>query len=75
MENYRRDFLKKSVLLGLAGLATNLLSKEKLNALDNLTAETNDGGKFSLPALPYAYDALEPFIDAQRFSACYYFKK
>ena len=65
MENNRRDFLKKSALLGLAGLATNLVSEEKLNALDNLAGETKDGGKFTLPALPYAYDALEPFIDAQ----------
>ncbi|HWY13042.1 MAG TPA: superoxide dismutase [Bacteroidia bacterium] len=65
MENNRRDFLKKSALLGLAGLATNLVSQEKLNALDNLAGESNDGGKFTLPALPYAYDALEPFIDAQ----------
>ena len=50
MDNKRRDFLKKSALLGLAGLATNLISEEKLNALDTLAGEIKDGGKFSLPA-------------------------
>src|SRR5688572_23007495 len=62
MDNKRRDFLKKSALLGLAGLATNLVSEEKLNAIENFTG---DGGKYSLPKLPYAYNALEPFIDEQ----------
>lgn len=65
MENERRNFLKKSALFGLAGLASNLISEEKLNALDNLAAKSNDGGKYSLPALPYAYNALEPFIDEE----------
>jgi Fe-Mn family superoxide dismutase len=62
MDNKRRDFLKKSALLGLAGLATNLVGEEKLNALNNFS---NDGGKYSLPKLPYAYNALEPYIDEQ----------
>lgn len=62
MDNKRRDFLKKSALLGLAGLATNLVGEEKLNALNNFS---NDGGKYTLPKLPYAYNALEPFIDEQ----------
>lgn len=62
MDNKRRDFLKKSALLGLAGLATNLVGEEKINALNKLTS---DGGKYSLPKLPYAYNALEPFIDEQ----------
>jgi Fe-Mn family superoxide dismutase len=62
MDNKRRDFLKKSALLGLAGLATNLVGEEKLKALENLSS---DGGKYSLPKLPYAYNALEPFIDEQ----------
>lgn len=62
MDNKRRDFLKKSALLGLAGLAANLVGEEKLNALENFTG---DGGKYSLPKLPYAYNALEPFIDEQ----------
>ncbi len=65
MENDRRDFLKKSGLLGLAGVANTLLSNEKLELMENFANKINDGGKFSLPALPYAYNALEPFIDAQ----------
>lgn len=64
MSENRRDFLKKSALLGLAGLAGNLVSEEKLKTLDDL-ALINDSGNYSLPALPYAYNALEPFIDAQ----------
>src|SRR5437868_770233 len=62
MDNKRREFLKKSALLGLAGLTTSLVGEEKLKALDHLTG---DGGKYTLPALPYAYNALEPFIDEQ----------
>lgn len=39
--------------------------KKKLGSIDNLIKQTNDSGKYSLPALPYAYNALEPFIDEQ----------
>jgi Fe-Mn family superoxide dismutase len=65
MDNKRRDFLKKSALLGLAGLAGSLAGEDKLNALDELAAKAGDGGKYTLPHLPYEYNALEPFIDAQ----------
>src|ERR1051325_4427465 len=65
MDNKRRDFLRKSALLGLAGIAGNLVSKDQLNALDDLALRAGDGRKFTLPALPYDYNALEPFIDAQ----------
>jgi superoxide dismutase, Fe-Mn family len=59
----RRDFLKKSGLLSMSFLASRLVSEEKLNALENIS---NAGGKpFSLPELPYTYDALEPFFDKQ----------
>lgn len=63
MSNNRRDFLKKTTMLGLAGLAGNLVSEEKLQVLESFT--TNENEKFTLPNLPYAYNALEPFIDAQ----------
>ena len=33
------------------------------NLSNNLVAQVND--EFTLPALPYAYDALEPYIDSQ----------
>jgi superoxide dismutase, Fe-Mn family len=64
MDDKRRDFLKKSALLGLAGLAGNLVGENKLSALNDLAAKAGDGGKYSLPQLPYDYNALEPFIDA-----------
>lgn len=63
MSNSRRDFFKKSALLGLAGIATNLIGEKKLKTLDEL-ALINDT-THTLPPLPYAYNALEPFIDAQ----------
>ncbi len=34
-------------------------------AVAKLFAEAYGGGEYKLPALPYAYDALEPHIDAQ----------
>lgn len=63
MSDSRRDFLKKSTLLGLAGIAGNIIGEEKLKTLDQI-AWMNEG-EATLPALPYAYNALEPFIDAQ----------
>ncbi len=64
-KNSRRNFLKKSAALALGAIAAttavntafsaNLLSEEKKLTLD--------GEKFTLPALPYSYDALEPHID------------
>jgi Fe-Mn family superoxide dismutase len=66
MENFnsRRDFLKKSAALALGSIA--------VSAFDNNAFATTDyikkgkiliEGKFTLPALPYGYDALEPSID------------
>jgi Fe-Mn family superoxide dismutase len=63
--NYRRDFLKKSALLAFTTLGTSLIGKDKINTVEELLLKTGDGGKYTLPALPYAYDALEPFIDKQ----------
>jgi Fe-Mn family superoxide dismutase len=63
MDNNRRDFLKKSALLGLAGLAGKMVSEEKVSLINEIAKL--EGGKFTLPALPYSYNALEPFIDAQ----------
>jgi len=61
----RRDFLKKSALLALATMGTTLVGKEKISSIEELFKKAGDGGKFTLPALPYPYDALEPFIDKQ----------
>lgn len=65
MENNRRDFLKKGALLGLTSLGLTLIGRNRLDAIESLAEKAADGGKFTLPALPYAYDALEPFIDKQ----------
>lgn len=64
MPSSRRDFFKKSTLLGLAGLAGNLVSEEKLKTIDEI-ASLDSITEITLPELPYAYDALEPFIDKQ----------
>jgi superoxide dismutase, Fe-Mn family len=56
----RRDFLKKSALLTLAGAGIQLTGK--LGATGILDPLSNT---FTLPPLPYALDALEPYIDYQ----------
>jgi Fe-Mn family superoxide dismutase len=61
----RRDFLKKSALLSLGTLATSIISSDKLQAMDKLSEEHFLLEEYTLPTLPYAYDALEPFIDKQ----------
>ena len=59
----RRDFLKKSALASLGVLAANAMAEEQIQKIEQLGnfAATN----FELPKLPYAYDAIEPFIDKQ----------
>ena len=61
----RRDFFKKIGLLSLTGIATKLVSNEQLNALEMIANEGMQNTPFTLPALPYAYNALEPVIDEQ----------
>ena len=57
----RRKFLYS--VGALSALTTlNPLAKNLIN-LTNNNRRINKMGKFELPALPYAYDALEPFID------------
>ena len=51
----RKDFVS-SLFLGLAG------TKAMANATNNIF---NTADAFTLPNLPFAYNALEPFIDAQ----------
>ena len=65
MSNNRRDFLKKGALLGLSGLASTLIGKDKINQLEEITNKLDRAPAFNLPKLPYAYDALEPYIDKQ----------
>lgn len=56
----RREFLKKSALLALGSVAARIPGS-------NLMAENvfSSSTAFELPPLPYAPDALEPFIDTQ----------
>lgn len=61
----RRDFFKKMSLLGFGVVASKLVSNNQLNALEHFGDQNGSDKPFSLPALPYAYDALEPFIDKQ----------
>jgi Fe-Mn family superoxide dismutase len=68
MAHSRRDFLRKGTLLALSGTALPLLGNAmyQFNPADPTSAilPGNEApGEFTLPQLPYAYDALEPNID------------
>ena len=61
MNNSRRYFLKQSSLIAIAGMGVSLLpsfTSAKGFSFPGLLHEP-----FSLPKLPYSYDALEPNID------------
>lgn len=58
MNTDRRDFIKASAIISL-GAAVNVSKAETLFGIQGVT------GAFELPPLGYAFDALEPFIDAQ----------
>jgi Fe-Mn family superoxide dismutase len=62
MENSRRAFIQKSLL---AGIGISLLGKNLLEAQEQKesVAVLSMTGPYTLPALPYPYDALEPHID------------
>ena len=61
----RRDFFKKVGLLGLTGMVSKMVSNERLQAIEEIGQYSQAPDAFTLPALPYAYNALEPFIDTQ----------
>lgn len=65
MSDNRRDFIKKSTLIGLSGLVSTLFGNEKLSHLESLSKLSESEVLFYLPKLPYSYDALEPYIDKQ----------
>lgn len=62
MENSRRAFLQKGLL---AGIGISLLGKNMLNAEEQKESVNffSMTGPYTLPPLPYSYDALEPHID------------
>lgn len=64
----RRDFIQKSVLAaGAVGLMSfNLKSSEEYTMPDNIRSVlSTDKYPFELPKLSFAFDALEPYIDAK----------
>ncbi len=62
--NSRRAFLKKSATLALGTIAASAFDNSAFASNSFSTEEKKlVDEKFTLPALPYAYDALEPFID------------
>ncbi|MBL7882809.1 MAG: superoxide dismutase [Bacteroidia bacterium] len=65
MADSRRDFFKKAAALTIGAIATSTVVKSAIVTTNFLEKEILpiDGGKFTLPALPYGYDALEPHID------------
>lgn len=61
----KREFLQTSGLVGMASvLPMSILAATKTD-LHNLNSSVDANGKYQLPKLSYAYDALEPHIDAQ----------
>lgn len=64
----RREALKKAALATVACAATSALNTvraESASTTSTIDALTAPKGPFWLAPLPYAYDALEPFIDAE----------
>jgi Fe-Mn family superoxide dismutase len=59
----RRNFLTGSAALAASGAAVTLLAPGRADAQAPATAAGAKG--YTLPKLPYAYDALEPHIDKQ----------
>lgn len=59
----RRQFLMS---LGAVPILSSLSPVQKtLDYFNKQNIRSNKMGKFELPALPYSYDALEPYIDKQ----------
>jgi len=58
----RRQAIKTAAL---ATAALAVMPKTIAQSSPAATAVKTEGGPFTLPALPYAYDALEPYIDGR----------
>src|SRR5579871_3572871 len=62
----RREALKKAAIATAACAATTVLTSTTAKAeSQRMSFATTKGGPFWQPPLPYAYDALEPHIDAE----------
>lgn len=71
----RRNFLQSSAaIVGGIALASNVAeAKDNIQAAPYPDKLTDDTGKYVLLPLPYAYDALEPVIDARTVELHYNF--
>lgn len=69
MENNRRQFIQNSALMGTA-IAASTAIPFGMSAAPN-DKELGKLVKHELPKLPYAYNALEPYIDAQTLEIHY----
>jgi len=64
-QDSRRAFLKKTSILAIASIASPLLNRAyAISTVNNNLSIATTGAPFTLPGLPYQYNALEPFIDA-----------
>lgn len=62
----RRKFIYSLGLASAAMSFSNINGFTKVNTINNKNVRSNDTmAKFELPALPYAFDALEPHVDAR----------
>jgi len=62
MNTNRRDFLKKSALVALVGVAGSSFAKSIVSS-GTPDKSSPQNSPFVLPPLPYTYNALEPHID------------
>ncbi len=63
MNDTRRDFIKKTAALALGSITASTAFGKTISSVENSANKISDTTKFTLPALLYAYDALEPHID------------
>lgn len=61
----RRQVLKTTALASVAFAAGSPLRTANAQTTPGPAAKSSSGAPFTLPPLPYAFDALEPYIDAQ----------
>jgi Fe-Mn family superoxide dismutase len=61
----RRQILKTTALATAAYATVSALPTARAQVTQGATAGKTSGGPFTLPPLPYPFDALEPYIDAQ----------
>jgi len=63
MKTSRRNFLQTAALIGAGSVLSSAATGT--NLLKNSLSEAQPDNGFTLPSLPYGYDALEPSIDKQ----------